>query len=188
MVYDLYKFKTTLPIFSKILDGHVELNRYLKETILEYRKKHPQSNISNVHAWHSDWDTNLLDTKFQPFCNLVANECSLVGEQYYGGKYTYNIENMWAMMYEEDDYTQQHVHFPCTFAVSYYIEVESKSSPILFVDNGGESLTICPKNGMLLIWPAFIPHMVLPTKGRRMGISMNLIPESVHKSSLQTNK
>ena len=178
MGYDLYKFKTTLPIFSKILDNHVELNKYLKETILEHRKKHPKSNQSNVRAWHSDWNTHILNSKFKSFCNLVSDQCALVGEKYYGGQYKYFVENMWAMMYEEDDHTFTHIHFPNTFASSYYIEADSESSPIVFMDESGEELTIHPKNGMLLIWPAFIPHMVLPTKSKRIGISMNLRPKS----------
>ena len=83
---------------------------------------------------------------------------------------------MWAMMYEFGEHTVKHVHFPNTFAASYYIEVGSKSSPIIFQNDDGRSLTIQPKNGMLLIWPAFIPHMVLPTESKRMAISLNLSP------------
>jgi len=179
MVYDLYKFKTTLPIFSRILDDHVELNKYLKEIILEHRKKYPQSNTSNVRAWHSDWHTHKLNPKFQPFCDMVSDQCTLVGEKYYSGNYKYDVETMWAMMYEFGEYTVKHVHFPNTFAASYYIEVGSKSSPIIFENDligGDRSLTIQPKNGMLLIWPAFIPHMVLPTESKRMAISLNLAP------------
>ena len=179
MVYDLYKFETILPIFSTILDGHVELNKYLKEIILEHRKEYPQSNVSNVRAWHSDWHTHILNPKFKPFCDMVADQCTLVGKNYYGGNYKYDVETMWAMMYEFGEHTVKHVHFPNTFAASYYIEVGSKSSPIVFENNligNDPSLTIQPKNGMLLIWPAFIPHMVLPTQSKRMAISLNLSP------------
>ena len=179
MVYDLYKFETTLPIFSRILDDHVELNKYLKEIILEHRKKYPQSNTSNVRAWHSDWHTHKLNPKFQQFCDMVSDQCTLVGEKYYSGNYKYDVETMWAMMYEFGEHTVKHVHFPNTFAASYYIEVGSKSSPIIFENDmigGDRSLTIQPKNGMLLIWPAFIPHMVLPTESKRMAISLNLAP------------
>ena len=174
MGYDLYKFETTLPIFSTILDNHIELNKYLKEIILEHRKKYPQSNTSNVHAWHSDWHTHILNPKFRPFCDMVCDQCTLVGEKYYIGNYQYDVGTMWAMMYESGDSTAKHLHFPNTFAVSYYIEVGSKSSPIIFENDDGRSLTIQPKNGMLLIWPAFIPHMVLPTESKRMAISLNV--------------
>ena len=177
MDYDVYKFETILPIFSTILDGHVELNKYLKETILEHRKEYPQSNTSNVQAWHSDWRTHKLNPKFRSFCDFVSDQCTWVGEKCYGGHYKYDVETMWAMMYEKNEHTVKHVHFPNTFAASYYIEVESKSSPIIFEnDDEGRSLTIQPKNGMLLIWPAFIPHMVLPTQSKRIGISMNMTP------------
>ena len=46
--FNIYEIPVNLPVFSTILDDHLEFNKYLKETIIEHRKKHPRSNISNV--------------------------------------------------------------------------------------------------------------------------------------------
>ena len=47
-----------LPVFTSILDNHVEFNKDLKEVILEHRQKHPEDVESNVKAWHSSWRTH----------------------------------------------------------------------------------------------------------------------------------
>jgi hypothetical protein len=47
--------KKELPVFTTILDNYRELNTYLKQVILEHRQQHPETNESNVKAWHSSW-------------------------------------------------------------------------------------------------------------------------------------
>ena len=88
---------------------------------------------------------------------------------------------MWAMMYEDTEWTKKHSHFPSDFAMCYYVDVEPGGAPVLFevpqnegVNDKGGNLTLQPKNGMLAIWPSILHHEVPPTKGRRMCVSMNI--------------
>ena len=62
-----------LPIFTTILDVHVELNKYLKEVILDHRQKHPQTTMSNVKAWHSSWVTHQENPRFKPLVDLTLD-------------------------------------------------------------------------------------------------------------------
>ena len=171
-----------IPIFTTILADHVELNKYLKQVILEHRQKHPKDIDSNVKAWHSSWETHKENPKFQPLVDMMCTACKFIGEGYFQcDMCDYTVVNFWAMMYEESEYTIKHSHFPSDFSCAYYVDVEPGCAPVLFetpADDGvnykNETYTLQPENGMLAIWPSLLHHEVPPTKGRRMCISANI--------------
>ena len=171
-----------MAVFTTILDDHVEFNKYLKQVILEHRQQHPEDIQSNVKAWHSSWVTHQENPKFQPLIDRVIDACKFISAGYYECEnIEYNVINMWAMMYEDTEWTKRHSHFPSDFAVAYYVDVESDCAPVIFesvvkdeVNDNNQPLTLQPQNGMLAIWPAILHHEVPPTKGRRMCISMNI--------------
>ena len=172
--FALHEFPIIAPIFSTILEDHVEFNKYLKESIIEHREKHPQSNRSNVKSWHSAWNTHKINSKFKPLTDRVENACSLISNEYYGTNCMMYVNDLWVMMYDEGDSANIHHHYPSTLSSIYYVDVEPTSSPIIFKNSFGNSLTIQPQNGMLLIWASSIMHMVFPTVSKRMLISMNI--------------
>ena len=172
-----------MAVFTTILDDHVEMNKYLKQVILEHRQKFPETTKSNVKAWHSSWVTHLENPKFQPLIDRVIDACKFISSGYYegGDSLDFNVINMWAMMYEDTEWTKRHSHFPSDFAACYYVDVEPGCAPVIFesvqkdgVHDNNQPLTLQPQNGMLAIWPAMLHHEVPPTKGRRMAISMNI--------------
>ena len=170
-----------MAVFTTILDDHVEFNKYLKQVILEHRQKYPDDVESNVKAWHSGWDTHTINPKFQPLVDLTLNALEFITGGYYGEPIQYHVLNLWAMMYEDTEWTKRHSHFPSDFAACYYVDVEPNCAPVIFesvVEDGtndnNQPLTLQPQNGMLAIWPAVLHHEVPPTKGRRMCISMNI--------------
>ena len=171
-----------MAVFTTILDDHIEMNKYLKQVILEHRQKFPETTKSNVKAWHSSWTTHVENPKFQPLVDRVLDACKFISAGYYEcGDIEYNVINMWAMMYEDTEWTKKHSHFPSDFAVAYYVDVEPGCAPVIFesvqkdgVHDNNQPLTLQPQNGMLAIWPAILHHEVPPTKGRRMCISMNI--------------
>ena len=150
--FDVQNVTKSIPIFSTIIPDYIEINKELKKIILEHRENYiPDlgSDKSNVKAWHSSWGTHNENPKFMPFVELVTGAVEFISQQYFNTKsLTYNAINMWAMMYEESEYTKKHSHFPSEFSCVYYVDVEEGSSPIIFED----SYNIEPKNGMLVIW------------------------------------
>ena len=181
-IFETQHVPKQMAVFTTILDDHVEMNKYLKQVILEHRQKFPETTKSNVKAWHSSWVTHVENPKFQPLIDRVLDACKFISAGYYeGGDIAFHVLNMWAMMYEDTEWTKRHAHFPSDFAVCYYVDVEPGGAPIIFesvlkdgVHNNNKPLTIQPQNGMLAIWPAILHHEVPPTKGRRMCISMNI--------------
>ena len=173
-----------MPIFSTIFEDHVEFNQYMKQVILEHRQNNPESNNSNVKAWHSSWDTHEHNLKFQPLVDRTLLTCDYISQSFFHSipdLTSYTVVDLWAIMYEDYEYTDRHSHFGSDFSACYYVDVELDSSPIIFesirndgVNDNNQPLTIQPQNGMLAIWPAILHHEVPPTKGRRMCISMNI--------------
>ena len=171
-----------MAVFTTILDDHVELNKYLKEVILEHRQNNPESTKSNVKAWHSSWITHRENPKFQPLVDRVIDACKFISAGYYEcDDIEYQVLNLWAMMYEDTEWAKRHSHFPSDFAAVYYVDVEPGCAPVIFesvvkdgVNGNNQPLILQPQNGMLAIWPAILHHEVPPTKGRRMCISMNI--------------
>ena len=172
-----------MAVFTTILDDHVQFNKYMKDIILNHRRENPATTKSNVRAWHSSWVTHHENPNFQPLVDLTLDACSFITNGYYegGDDIEYNVINLWAMMYEDTEWTKKHSHFPSDFAACYYVDVEPGCAPVIFesvekdgVNNNNQPLTLQPQNGMLAIWPAILHHEVPPTKGRRMCISMNI--------------
>ena len=180
--FDIHYVPKQLPVFTTILDCHVELNKYLKEVILDHRRKHPQTTMSNVKAWHSSWVTHLENPNFKPIVDITLDACKFIAKGYFEWDNSdYEIINLWAMMYEDTEYTNRHSHFPSDFAAAYYVDVEGGCAPVIFesvvddgVNNHNRPFKFQPQNGMLAIWPAVLHHEVPPTKGKRMCISMNI--------------
>lgn len=162
--------KKEIPVFTTILDNHQEINRYLLEVIREHRQLHPESNKSNVSAWHTNWMTHKENPKFQPIVDLVLSACEFVSQGYFNCEMQFKCFNMWAMQYEKSDYTKKHSHYPSDFACVYYVDVKPGCSPIIFEGD----LKVYPENGMLVLFPAILHHEVPPTDTRRTVISMNI--------------
>ena len=179
---DIQHVNKPMAVFTAILENHVELNKYLKEVILEHRQKFPETTKSNVKAWHSSWQTHEENPKFQPLIDLTINACKFICAGYYEcSDIDFHVINLWAMMYEDTEWTKRHSHFPTDFAAAYYVDVEPGSAPVVFesvqkdgTNDNNQPLILQPQNGMLAIWPAILHHEVPPTKGRRMCISMNI--------------
>ena len=179
---EIHHVPKQMAVFTTILEDHVEFNKYMKQVILEHRQKFPESIKSNVKAWHSSWTTHQENPKFQPLVDLTLNACKFISAGYFEcDDIECKVINLWAMMYEDTEWTKKHSHFPSDFAAVYYVDVEPGSSPVIFesvikdgVNDNNQPLTLQPQNGMLAIWPAILHHEVPPTKGRRMCISMNI--------------
>jgi len=161
------KIQTETEIGIYTLENYKELNNELKKIILEFRKKYPESDTSNVKAWHSHFDTHFKEPKFKILIDKIMDaskkfikiECDLIPL------------NFWVMEYEKGNHALKHNHWPATLSAVYYIDVEENSSPIIFEND----IVINPKNGMLILFPSIVNHEVPPSKGKRIVASINLL-------------
>ena len=167
-----------LPVYTTKLDID---NERLKKIILLHRKRYPETNKSNVKAWHSDYKTHLKDFRFQPFIDEIINNIRRIKQYdptfcgFAGFEKTLHLRDFWINMYDGNGihHAVKHQHFPCPYAATYYVETEENSAPILF--HGLKNLKIVPESGTLVVWPGFIYHSVPPTQGKRTVLAMNLL-------------
>ena len=152
-----------------------------KKECEQYKERYPQSNNSNVFAWHSHYNTHETTNIFNRLIKLTINTCTDITQDYFNipiqNPYHYDVDDLWLAMYECNDYTIMHDHFPNQFAACYYVDVKDDSSPIIFGEN--DELSIQPENGMLLIWMGMIPHKVMPTNKKRTCVCMNIRLRSI---------
>lgn len=160
-----------LPVFQTNISQHNEILKLAVEGLYELQQKTPHSIESNVKAdYVSSWISHKESPKFTPLCNLVISCCEEVSKKYFNTELKFAIYNCWGMIYENGDHAVKHSHFPSTFAAVVYIDIDDEGSPIVFEDE----LTIEPRAGSLIIFPALLHHYVPPTKSRRIVIAMNI--------------
>lgn len=158
-----------LPIFSKKLNlSQTEIDD-IKEKIKNYRVRFPKSNISNVKAWHSDWNTDLIDNSFRDINFKIISECKKFISNQIKNDIEIEICNMWINIYEKGNFSREHNHHPFDISCCYYIDIEKNASPIEF-----PHLKIIPENDLLIIFSGSLPHKIAPTNGKRTLITMNL--------------
>ena len=168
----------SLPIYTQKLDLD---NERLKEIIRLHRKRYPETNDSNVKAWHSDYKTHLKDFRFKPFIDEIIQSIKNIKQYddsfcgFSGFEKTLHLRDFWINMYDANSghHAIPHQHFPCPYAATYYVETEENSAPIHF--HGLKTLKFVPESGTLVVWPGFIYHSVPATEGKRTVLAMNLL-------------
>lgn len=198
-----FAFPTLL--LRRKLQGKEELNRHLREEILELRERNPGITRSNVGAWHSELS---FFKSSSPSLAELREELRKAVREYWAmdQQRTAQTDEMivrmtgWAMVYKRGDYAAPHVHPNSNFSGVYYVDAgdavpaQNKSGLLSCVDprvgaagleTGGfrqtASLDIKPETGLLVMFPAWLLHHVHPYVGERerIAISFNV---SVHRA------
>ena len=63
--------ETEIGIYT--LDDYQELNTRLKKIISDFRKEYPESDNSNVKAWHSHFDTHYKEPRFRILIDRIMD-------------------------------------------------------------------------------------------------------------------
>jgi hypothetical protein len=145
-------------------------NKDIKEKILEFRRLHPKSNISNIKSWHSSYSTNHLTESFTDLIDLVEERCNQA--IVINGVVKLKVIECWAAIYGLGDYAQKHEHHPYAFNAVYYVQTTANSSPLI-LENG---IKLVPKENTLIVIPGYVQHHVPPSteKQERIIMAFNL--------------
>jgi len=131
--------------------------------IYKFRENIPYSNKgkTNVFAWHSDFDTHIKTSDFNPLIKIIQEKLSLIGPTNNWPSYevTYPIADSWAGIYNKTEYTVPHAHEPVQYAAVYYAKAEENCSPIVF-KTLDKDLEIVPTTNTLLIFSGRARHYV----------------------------
>ena len=67
----------------------------------------------------------------------------------------------WGMLSNKGSYQNYHIHLPNHWSFVYYTNVPKRSSPLIFFPGNKK---IHPKEGDMIIFPAYVRHKVSPNK------------------------
>jgi hypothetical protein len=124
-----------------------------------------------------------IKEKIRLYCNDYLINCNIKFKNIV-------IESNWLIGYNKNDYQGEHNHGYDNNYISgvVYIKIPANSSPIVFLTPNPFVSHIClqefdtvsyvPTEGMILIFPSFLKHKVLPNKNimedeLRLGLSFN---------------
>ena len=150
---------------------------------------------SNYGGWQSvdlNWDEHkelyFLQESLIKYINLLAEDVD--------PDLKLTLDNVWVNINEKNDRNIPHIH-PCSwFAGTIYIQTDENTGDIRFTNKWCPSIhygfqprnskvfyehvTYKPKNGMILLFPAWLNHFVLPNQSdlTRISISFNVRQET----------
>jgi uncharacterized protein (TIGR02466 family) len=174
------------------------VNRALKAAILARRDQTPSEKISNVGGWQSTFDLMRWDVpelaQLKDWINRAygAVMCSELGTEGFHSRYTITA---WANVNQSGDYNRSHLHSNNHWSGVYYVDTGRLDPAIMpngaieFIDprpaanvfglpelDIPTTWTIHPDAGIMMMFPSWMRHSVLPFRGDgpRISIAFNL--------------
>lgn len=169
------------PIFHYELDNYKRHNEELSKYIYDLQKKDPDGVArSNQGGWHSK-PFNLKDKENAPFKFFIDIQ-RYVADTFkeYGWKYEpkkVNLTEMWAIINKKNNFNLEHTHPNNYLSAAYYVKAPDNCGSFKVTNpnlisreriTASEKNTefnqniaqIKPKEGDLLLFPAYLPHSV----------------------------
>ena len=169
------------PIFHYELDNYKRHNEELSKYIYDLQKKDPDGIArSNQGGWHSK-PFNLKDKENAPFKFFIDIQ-RYVADTFkeYGWKYEpkkVNLTEMWAIINKKNNFNLEHTHPNNYLSAAYYVKAPDNCGSFKVTNPNlisRERITVSekntefnqniaqikPKEGDLLLFPAYLPHSV----------------------------
>jgi uncharacterized protein (TIGR02466 family) len=191
-------FPTT--IYAEDLPNAKELNKYLIKHIKQWHKKDKGIQKTNRGGWHSTVDMH-KKKEYEPLVKeLICMATGVHREEGYTEPLI--LGNMWANINYPHCFNKDHIHPNCCWSGVYYIKIPQNCGSLHIEDPRTGSNMIMPKQlpknklpqrlwrswdcepkeGTLLMFPAFLNHCVNVNesklkgeKGWRISVSFNFI-------------
>jgi len=120
---------------------------------------------------------NMKTASFKKLTDYIISCINDTGNFHELWKGSWEVGNIWGLIYNEGDYSLTHHHFPATYSFVYYVRCPEGSSPITF-----NKYQIEPEEGMILVFPSLVEHSVPQQKinKERIIVSGNLYISTEH--------
>ena len=194
--YKVYKLFPT-PIFHLKIENFKELNKELKNYILNLKKKDEKGQKkSNYGGWHSHFFDQKNDKILKRFSDIIQNFFIKIFVDEMGWEYNpdkIKITGMWSIINKKGSFNIQHNHPNAYLSAVYYVQVSENSGNIKFfdpreqknirqpkiknyTDTSAAITEMTPQEGDLLIFPAYLYHSVSKnlSEDDRIIISFNV--------------
>lgn len=171
-----------IPIYDIEIDGFEARQQSLVDVILALREQDAGSKVSNQGGWHSknnlhqsgNADISWLVSEIQKKSVACIRHSKTSAENARLG-----LAACWANVNESGDWNAPHAHFPADWSGVCYVQVNRQSVEAVKSDKDGDILFFNPlpigpqyrrpptinrrpQNGRILLFPAYLVHMVAP--------------------------
>lgn len=188
------------PIFSTLF-GDAEAHRDgLRKVILDHRANHAGILRSNRDAWHSGREFLAIDDEHVAWVlHNVTVFATRALARYYGdwARHELQLGSWWANVLDAGGWNAPHHHLPQVWSGAYYVDTPNIGTTpddvhgrFEFLNPAVEpqpfirgSFQVAPREGMTVLFPSSLLHLVHPNRGPEPRISIaynfNVVPRAV---------
>ncbi len=185
-----------LPIYEKLLPEFSSRQQRLVQMLLAMRDAQPGIVRSNQGGWHSDDKLHLSgDPDVQWLMQQLLTVASVCVHEFESDRPHGEVvmTTAWANVNDAGSWNSPHMHLPADWSGVFYVSVDESGSsregpvrdgdimffnPMPFGARHKRPTTVnySPRNGLLLLFPGYLLHMVAPHNAAepRISISFNL--------------
>ena len=195
-------------LLTMITIDEPEMNADIKRILMQEASDIDSRDRSNIGGWHSGPLVHRSEECFKKLKKIKIRALrDIVAERAEEYKPLWNMD-MWAIVNSSGDYNMPHTHPKSDMSSVYYVDVgnaedDKRSGAIVFLDprggivnmsqvlvkaddfyrrmyGGGNIETIKPHTGLLLLFPSWLTHSVLPYQGSepRIAVAANYAVDS----------
>ena len=178
-----------------LIDNIYSINTGCINSIILSKEKHEETRkISNYGGWQSN-DHLQKDMRFSSLVREIGDVLNdqLKPEVGYEDNIIFSLSNMWANVNRKGNFNEFHIHPTSMWSFCYYTNVPEDSGDVSFRDPRIRRGMMCdnwarkeeyrdytfivrPEAGMLIVFPSYLEHAVLPseTEEPRISVSGNI--------------
>ena len=172
-----------------------ELNAQLRDSILAHARRHPGTDLTNVGGWHSEPETlefcGNAGQRLIRHLDAMIKEATLrlYAEFARPPQRLSWILSAWANVNRRGDFNQLHTHPGASWSGVYYVDhgesnpdadgtaihfsIQTRHAPISSSPSFSASKVVFkPEPGLMILFPSYVRHPVLPHRGDRPRISI----------------
>tara|TARA_Y100000593_G_C4323638_1_gene345382 strand:+ start:3285 stop:3878 length:594 start_codon:yes stop_codon:yes gene_type:complete len=122
-----------------------------------------QKQKTNVQADMTNWFMHHTHSSFQWVCDRAIE----IASENNPHKINMFVYDCWGAVYKQGDFTKEHDHWPALWSFVFYVDCCEDCAPLVFPttlnndDPLRHSKVFYPKNGKMIVFPAWIIHNVL---------------------------
>ena len=170
----VYSFNIKFPVIEQYIPLEFDFEK-------DIRDSGPLGVITQAKCYRTRWDMQDVYESFQKLGEAAIQHAKmhpLAGRTKSDGTpdpIPYGITESWGLIYEKGNFTSVHSHWPSTWGYVYTVEACEECSPLIF-DQMGHQHQFFPKNGQMILFPAWLNHHVPEQKCEhsRIKIAGNL--------------
>jgi hypothetical protein len=122
----------------------------------------------------TDWFMQKHHAQFQ----IVGDKAISIARKNSPNDIGMELFDCWGAIYQKDDWTKAHDHWPHPWSFVYYIQCGEFDSPLAFPDGYQGEHHVRPLSGDMVLFPGWLRHKVNPqlADNERIVVAGNLHP------------